>query len=130
MLHVVDTHVFNGARVVLEILDIEVYHFDAQLTHVGDHVFGDLLCYALPVLDHLLQPHRTDDLPHIALQHLGDHADQLRLAHPQQGFRGPLQQLCVRGDFDIGHAVYHYVDELVGGDSLTGFHVHLHHTQR
>ena len=52
LLHIVDTHVFNGTGAVPEILDVEVDHFDAQFFHVGYYVFRDFLGHALAVLDH------------------------------------------------------------------------------
>ena len=129
LLHVVDTHILNGPGLILEVLDIEVYHLKAQLLHVGDHVLRDLFCHALAVLDHFLQAHGAHDLPHVALQHLGHQAHQLLLALAQQALGGQLQELRVAADLHVGHAVHADVDELVGGDGVRGAHVHLHHPQ-
>ena len=129
MLHIVDTHVFNGTGAVPEILDVEVDHFDAQFFHVGYYVFRDFLGHALAVLDHFLQTHRAHDFTHIAFQHLGHQGDELILVHVEQGLGSAKKQSVVGRNFDVGHAIDADVDELVGGDGFRGFHVHLHDPQ-
>ena len=130
LLHVVDTHILDGTCAVLEVLDIEVDYLDAQLFHIGHHVLGDLLRYALTVLHHFLQTHRAHDLAHITLQHLGHQSDHLLTALSQQRLCRSLEQLGVGGNLDVCHTVHRYVDELVGGDCLRGLDVHLHYAER
>ncbi len=130
LLHVVDTHVFNGTGAVPEALDVEVHDFNAQLFHVRHHVFRDLLGHALAILHHFLQAHAAHDFTHVALQHLRYHGDQLGLLHAQQRFSRAGKQRRIGGDFHVGHAVHHHVDELVGGHGLAGLYVHGHYLQR
>ena len=47
----------------------------------------------------------------------------------EQRFRCASEELGVRRDLDVGNAVNGYVDELVGGNSLTRLYVNLHNAQ-
>ncbi len=96
---------------------------------INDGVLLDLLGHDLALLHHFLQTDGAHDLTHITLQHLGDQEDELALVHAQQGLGGLLQKLGIRGDLDVGDTVHGDVDELVGGDSLAGLDVDLHHIQ-
>ena len=130
LLHVVDTHVFNRARAVFEILNIEVHHFDAQLFHIGHNVFRDFLRHALTILNHFFQSHRTDDFAHVAFQNLRYQRDEFLLIHVQKRFRRAPQKFGVGRNFDVRHAVYGNVDKFVRRHRLAGFYVYLHHAQR
>ena len=129
LLNVVDTHVFNGSGAVFEVLNIEVYNLNTELFHIGNNVFGDLLCNALTVLNHFLQTYRTNDLTHVTLKHLCNKLNEVCLAQIQKRFGCASQKLGVRGNLDVCNAVNGYVDELVCGNSFTCFNVYLHNAQ-
>ena len=129
LLDIVDTHVLDRAGAVLEVLNIEVHDLNAQLLHIGHDIFSDLLCNALPVLNHFLEAHGADDLAHIALEHLRDHRDQLLPRHSKQRLRRARQQLGIGRNLDVRHAVDDDVDEFVRRNRLTGLYVHLHDLQ-
>ena len=130
LLDVVDTHVLDGSGIVLEVLDVEVDDLDAELLHVGDDVFGYLLCDALSVLNHFLEADRADDLAHITLKHLCDKADKLCLTHSEKRLGCALEQCGVGRHLYVGDAVNAHVDELVCRDSLGGLDIDLHYSQR
>ena len=111
-------------------MDVEIYHFDAQLLHVRHHIFGNLFGNALPVLHHFFESDRTDDFTHITFQYLGDQADHFLLTHAKQRLCGALEKFRVRRNFDVCHTVYRDVDKFIGGYGLSGFHVYLHDPQR
>lgn len=62
LLDIIDTHILDRARVILKVLNIEVYDLNTEFFHIGDDVFGDLFGNTLTVLHHLLKSDRTDDL--------------------------------------------------------------------
>ena len=126
LLHIVDSHVFDGAGVVFEILDVEVHHLDFQLFHVRYDVFGDFFGDALAVLHHFFQSDGAHDLAHVALEHLGDQADELVLPLAEERFRRAVDEFGIGGNFDVRHAVHVDVDEFVGGDGFRSLDIHLH----
>ncbi|MPM83615.1 hypothetical protein SDC9_130684 [bioreactor metagenome] len=130
LLDVVDTHVFNRARGILEILNVEVNDLDAELFHVGYDVFGDLSGNALTILYHFLESDGTHDLAHVAFEHLGHQCDHRFLTQPQQRFRRAVEQLGLTGNLDICNTVHADVDKLVGRHRFGGLHIDLHHVER
>ena len=64
---VVDTHVLDCTRIILEVLNVEVYNFDSEFLHVGNDVFGYLFGNALSVLNHFFKPDRPHDFTHVTL---------------------------------------------------------------
>ena len=130
LLHVVDTHVFDGPGVVLKVLNIEVYHLDTQFFHIRNNVFGYLLCNALTILDHFFQTNRTDYFTHVTFKHLRDEAYQFVLALSEQRFRRTIEKKGIGRYFDVGNTVNVYVYKFVGGNRFAGFYVHLHYFKR
>ena len=66
LLHIVNSHIFNGSGRIFKVLDIEIHHFDAQFLHIRHHILGNFFCDALPILYHLFESDRTDDFTHVA----------------------------------------------------------------
>ena len=130
LFHVIDTHVFDRSRSVLEVLNVEIHHFDAQFFHIGHDVFRNFFRYALAILHHFFQSHRAYDFAHIAFQHLRNEGDEFLLIHVQQRFRRFSQQFGIGRNLDVRHAVYGDVDKFVRGNGFARFYVHLHHAQR
>ena len=130
LLDVVDTHVFNRAGIVFEVLNVEIHHFDAEFFHIGNDVFSNFLCNSLTVLNHFFESDRTDDFTHIAFEHLCDETHEFFLVHAQKCFCRAVEKHGVGRYLDICNAVNVDVDKFVRRDCFACLYVNLHDLQR
>ena len=124
--HVLDGHGLDDLAVLVgEVLDGQVDDLKAHVAHVAHGGLDGFLGELVAVLHQFRDRHLTDDLTHIAFQHV--------LCQGLDLFGIVMQQLlCSRGngqvvrtDLDVGDSVHQHGDIFFGGNGLRRSDVHL-----